>query len=68
MYKRQSVYRKPGKSLIALGHWPEKGERRRVIAAASPTPPTIDGRLSPDEWDTAARLTGFTLHPSRIHI
>lgn len=58
-----TVYRKPGKSLIALAHWP--AARERMTATAGPTPaPTIDGALAPGEWEGAARLTGFTLHGS----
>lgn len=59
-----TVYRKPGKSLIALAHWPEPRARPGATATAqeATVPPTIDGRLAPGEWDQAARLTNFTLH------
>jgi hypothetical protein len=55
-----TVYRKPGKSLIALAHW--SGEGRRNAASVQPTPlgPEINGPMDPSRWHTAARLTGFT--------
>jgi hypothetical protein len=55
-----SVYRKPGKALIALGHWP--GEAQRNTASAQPTPlgPQINGPMDPSRWHTAAILSGFT--------
>mgnify|MGYP005839547063 CR=1 FL=1 len=58
-----TVYRKPEKSLIALAHWPATRESQTAIVPPAPIP-VIDGRLSPGEWDAAARLTGFTLHGS----
>ncbi len=57
-----TVYRKSGKSLLALAHWPAERERRAAVAQKTSGPPTIDGRLAPGEWDAAARLTGFTLY------
>lgn len=57
-----TVYRKSGKSLLALAHWPGNRGRPTAAAHAVATPPTIDGTLSPGEWDQAARLTNFTVH------
>ena len=57
-----TVYRRPDKSLIALAHWPAQRKRPTAVAQETSQAPTIDGRLSPGEWDSAARLTGFTLH------
>lgn len=37
-------------------------EHRAAQAPATATPPAIDGRLSPGEWDGAAVLTGFIVH------
>jgi hypothetical protein len=58
-----TVYRKPGKSLIALAHWPQ-ARARMTATAAMAAAPTVDGKLSAGEWDGAAKLTGFTLHDS----
>ncbi|MCX7598827.1 MAG: DUF6067 family protein, partial [Armatimonadetes bacterium] len=56
-----TAYVKPGKTLIALAHWPAQGERPQATAERAIARPTIDGELSPGEWDNAARLTNFTL-------
>ena len=57
-----TVYRKPGKSLIALAHWPGEQARQRAVTCKATAPPTLDGRLAPNEWDGAAKLTNFTAH------
>jgi hypothetical protein len=55
-----TVYRKPGKSLIALAHWPAERGRPQAVARRAAAAPTLDGRLQPGEWDGAAKLTNFT--------
>jgi len=55
-----TVYRKPDKSLIALGRWPEERPRRAARTVPAKSAPTIDGTLAESEWDGAARLSGFT--------
>lgn len=56
---RATVYRKPNRSLIALARWPKRTTRPQAFLRPTTTPPRIDGRLSPGEWDGAARLTNF---------
>lgn len=57
-----TVYRKPGRALVALAHWPAPRERPSAVARRTAAAPTIDGVLEEGEWDAAARLTGFTIH------
>jgi hypothetical protein len=57
-----TVYRKPGKSLIALAHWSGERVRQKAVTRKATTPPTLDGRLAPNEWDGVAKLTNFTAH------
>jgi hypothetical protein len=54
-----TAYRKPGKTLIALAHWPNERLRPQAVTQAVATAPAIDGQLAPGEWDAAARLTGL---------
>jgi hypothetical protein len=56
-----TVYRKPGKAVIALAHWPGERSRSQASARAAAKPPTLDGRIDPGEWDAAARLTNFSV-------
>jgi len=56
-----TVYRKEDKALVALGHWTGQSGPLTATTRAMATPPTVDGRLSPGEWDGAARLTNFTV-------
>jgi hypothetical protein len=57
-----TVYRKQGKSLIALGHWPASRGRPSAVARETAAPPTIDGQPAAGEWDAAARLANSTVH------
>lgn len=53
-----TVYRKPGRSLIALASWP--GERVVPRAVAAPAAaPVVDGKINPEEWQGAARIASF---------
>jgi hypothetical protein len=54
-----TAYRKAGKSLIALARWPQKTGRPSVFIRPGPAP-TVDGKLSPEEWDGATKLTNLT--------
>lgn len=56
-----TAYRKKGQTLISLAHWPTERPRPGVTAQAATGAPAMDGRLSPGEWDLAARMTGFTI-------
>jgi len=56
-----TAYIKPGKTLVALAHWPEQRGKPRVVATRAGAVPTVDGRLAAGEWDSAARITEFTV-------
>jgi len=55
-----TVYRKPGRSLIALAHWPStEAPRPRATAPRAAEAPVVDGQLEDAEWQSAAKLTRF---------
>jgi len=56
-----TVYKKQGKSLISLAHWPSANEKRKVsgVAKIITKAPVIDGRINPEEWAGAAKLSDF---------
>ena len=54
-----TVYRRPGKALIALGHWPGQRPRPEAITGSVTAAPSVDGVLQPGEWDQAARLASL---------
>ncbi|MCD6350592.1 MAG: carbohydrate-binding family 9-like protein [Armatimonadetes bacterium] len=54
-----TVYRKKGKALVALAHWPGESRQPTATVRATARAPKIDGRIEPGEWDEAARLTNF---------
>jgi len=51
-----TAYVRPQKTLIALAHWSGPREKPRAAVIQTASPPHIDGRLNPGEWDAAARL------------
>ena len=59
---KATVYRKPGRALVALAHWASKGGRRTARAAALRRAPSITGRIEEGEWAGAAQLAGFSRH------
>jgi len=61
-----TVYRKKGRSLISLAHWPSVKGRIKEQAITRPlsTPPVIDGRVDPVEWSSAAQLSCFKVADS----
>ena len=59
-----TVYRKKGKSLIALAHWPSERRPASAVARVASAAPRIDGHLDDAEWRGAAVLGGFTQHNS----
>lgn len=56
-----TVYRKPGKALIAVAHFVKSRERKEAKVCPTTTALAIDGHLSEGEWEKAARLTHFVL-------
>lgn len=54
-----TVYRKPGKSLIALAQWPEEEAGLLAQAPLAASAPKVDGTVDEAEWADAARLTDF---------
>ncbi|MCS6859162.1 MAG: DUF6067 family protein [Abditibacteriales bacterium] len=56
-----TVYRKPGKALIALAHFALERSRQEAKVRPTAKPPTIDGQLGEGEWNQAAKLTNFVV-------
>jgi len=53
-----SVYKKPGRTLVALAHWAKKLKRRKATAVFSNRPPSLGGVMD-KTWKQGAKIDDF---------
>ena len=63
---RTTVYRREGKSLVALARWPGEWQQREAVVSLSGEVFSVDGVLGVGEWKGAVELTGFSVLGGKV--